>query len=87
MVIASGAGFFIGSVITPFIPKMKQLVNNKFQQRENNINEETVECLNELNEVDREEKKQNKFQQCITSIKKNINYIMKYGKLVLYYYL
>ena len=73
-VIASGAGFLIGSVITPFIPKMKQLVNNKFQQRENDVNEETIECLNELNEVGRVEKKKNKLQQCIASIKKNINY-------------
>ena len=76
-VIASGVGFLIGSVITPFIPKMKQLVNNKFQQRgriEEEVNEETEECLNELNEVGRVEKKKNKLQQCIANIKGNINY-------------
>ena len=79
LVIASGTGLITGSAIIPFIPKMKQAVNDRFQQREegeNAINEETAECLNELNEVEQGEKKKNKLQQCITNIKSNINYDM-----------
>ena len=34
LVIASGTGLITGSAIIPFIPKMKQAVNNRFQQRE-----------------------------------------------------
>ena len=77
LVIASGAGLITGSAIIPFIPKMKQTVNDRFQQREeggNAINEETEECLDELNEVEQEEKKTNRLQKCITGIKDNINY-------------
>ena len=40
------------------------------------VNAETEERLNELNEVEQEEKKKNKLQQCITNIKSNINYDM-----------
>tara|TARA_Y100000996_G_scaffold392859_1_gene355932 strand:+ start:185 stop:1219 length:1035 start_codon:yes stop_codon:yes gene_type:complete len=76
LAIASGTGLITGSAIIPFIPKMKQAVNDRFQQRGEVFNEETEECLNELNEVEHEEKKKNKLQQCITNIKSNINYDM-----------
>ena len=75
LVIASGTGLITGSAIIPFIPKMKQAVNDKFQREEEDVNEEIEECLNELNEVDRVEKN-NRLQKCLTNIKTNLNYDM-----------
>ena len=76
LVIAAGSGLTIGSIIIPFIPSMKQKVNDRFQQGEIEPVEERTECLNELNEMGTQgkEKKRNKIQQCIGSIKDNINY-------------
>jgi len=75
LLIALLAGIITGSGIIPFIPKMKQSVNNKLQQvKRGGPNEETMECLNELNKTEEGPKKRNKIQQCITNIKENINY-------------
>ena len=73
LLIATIAGIVTGSGIIPLIPRMKESVNKKFQIDEVETNEETLECLNE---TERFSKKKNKFQQCITSIKENINYDM-----------
>ena len=76
LLIATIAGIVTGSGIIPLIPRMKESVNKKFQIDEVETNEETLECLNELNETEQLSKKKNKIQQCITSIKENINYDM-----------
>ena len=76
LLIASIAGIVTGTCIIPLIPRMKESVNKKFQIDEVETNEETLECLNELNETEQISKKKNKIQQCITSIKENINYDM-----------
>ena len=69
LLIATLAGIVTGSGIIPLIPRMKESANRKFQNNGVEINEETLECLNE---TERFSKKKNKFQQCITSIKENI---------------
>ena len=75
--IASGAGLVTSSLIIPFIPKMKQLVNDRFQQEVVEHVEERIECPNQLNEI----KKINGVQKCIGSIKRNINYDMDQIKI------
>ena len=74
LAIATGTGLTIGSLIIPFIPSMKQKVNDRFQQEINEPIEERAECLNELNEINTKGIKRNKLQKCIGSIKENINY-------------
>ena len=75
--IASVAGLVTSSLIIPFIPKMKQLVNDRFQQEVVEHVEERIECPNQLNEI----KKINGVQKCIGSIKRNINYDMDQIKI------
>ena len=71
-VIASGAGLLTGSLIIPFIPKMKASVNKKFEEN----NGEVINILNVRdNGIQLELKKDNnKFQKCIGNIKENLNY-------------
>ena len=82
LLIATLAGIVTGSGIIPLIPSMKESVNMKFRQRnEMETNDETLECLNELNKTEQKLKKNNKIQKCIIGIKNNINYDMNQIKI------
>ena len=78
LLIACSSGFLLGSAIVPFIPKMKQSINDRFNQRENDPidNEEMDQCIDNDNDNKNGNKNGNKnrIRRCITGIKDNINY-------------
>ena len=81
LLIATLAGIVTGSGIIPLIPRMKESVNRKFRQRdERETNNETLDCLDELNKNEKKSKN-NKIQKCIIDIKNNINYDMDQIKI------
>ena len=81
LLIATLAGIVTGSGIIPLIPRMKESVNRKFRQRdERETNNETLDCLDELNKNEKKSKN-NKIQKCIIDIKNNMNYDMDQIKI------
>ena len=70
LLIASISGIVTGIGVIPLIPRMKESVNKKFQNNGVEINEETLECLNE---TERFSKKKKQIRKESISLQKKSN--------------
>ena len=79
LLIAVGTGVALGSLIIPFIPRMKQSVHNRFQQNEQEVI--GVNNIKNNNGNNNGNNNRNKVSRCMGSIQKNMNYDMEEIKI------